>query len=79
MLTIVEYAWKDYGILFKISTFHTKSKKMGRQSLHSQPSFNKMIYFQNTFIFNVINTGKKRSLLVSSIYVHSFHINLLTT
>lgn len=59
MSTIVEYAWKDYGILFKVSTFHTESKKMGRQSLHSQPSFNKMIYFQSTFIFNVIHRGTK--------------------
>ena len=71
MLTIVEYAWKDYGILFKISTFHTKSKKMGRQSLHSQPSFNKkMIYFQNTFIFNVINRGEKK-VFVSFFYICS--------
>ena len=59
MLTVIEYAQKDYGILFKVSTFYTKSKQMGRQSLHSQPIFNKMIYFQNAFIFNVIHRGKK--------------------
>ena len=50
MLTVIEYARKDYGILFKVSTFYTKSKQMGRQSpfstnLQQNDIFSKRIYF----------------------------------
>lgn len=74
MSTIVEYAWKDYGILFKVSTLPYRKQKDGEtKSPFSTKLQQNDIFSKHLFIFNVIHRGTKG--LVSFFYICSLFLH----